>query len=217
MSVLRLVQGSNSDGSINTIESAKIQNAVGNKRIQADLEVDNIHYQRNTNSIDDITPGVTYQLQGVSDSPITITVSGDTSKAIDAIAHMVVEYNKTVKLLDPPKLTDDEKKYLEPVTDAERSSLTYEELLNRLDKYKTYNKNETIRRDSNLQLMQDQLRNAIFTQVSNISDTVNSLASIGINSGEAGKPLNTDYQSVLVADSTDFDEIKSRPGEPTRP
>ena len=209
LAALHLTQGSNGNGTIRNVENPKSQSNVGNKRMQADIEVDNIHYLRNSNFVDDITPGVTYQLQGVSDSPVTISITGDTEKAIDAIAHMVVEYNKTVKLLNPAALTTDEKKYLEPITDDERSKLTYEELVQRLDKYNTYNKNETIRRDSNIQMLQDQLRNIIFTRVANISDTLNSLSSLGITTGDPGAPINADYQGVLVADSTDFDEIKS--------
>ncbi|HUU29305.1 MAG TPA: flagellar filament capping protein FliD [archaeon] len=205
---LRITGGANSDGTINNVESIKVRSTVGNQRTQADFEVDNIRYTRNSNSIDDVTPGLTYELVGVSETPVTISVTGDTEKAVDAIARFVVEYNKTLKLINPPRLETSERKYLEPITDEERSKLSYEELLDRLDKYETYNKNETIRRESNIQLLEGQLRTAIFSQVNISGSTLTSLADLGISSGPPGAPLTTNYEGVLVADSTDFDEIK---------
>ena len=207
LKVLRITAGANGDGSIANMESAKSQTTVGSQRKTAELMVDNILYSRNTNTIDDITPGVTYELLGVSESPVTVTVSGDTDRAVESIARFVTEYNKTIKMLNPERLNASERKFLEPITDEERATLTFEELLERLDKFETYNKSETIRRDSHLQLLQGQLRNSIFTQVDIAGSNLTSIANLGISSGEPGSPLTENYEGVLVADSVEYDEI----------
>jgi len=208
LNVLRITGGSDSDGSIKNVESPQAQTTVGNKRVQAILEVDNTTDTRNTNNIDDITPGVTYELLGVSESPVSITISSDTEKAVDAIARFVTEYNKTVNLLNPPRTNASDRKYLQPLTDEERATLTLDELLDRLDKFETLNKNEAILRESNLQILESQIQTSVFSQVDITGSTLTNLAELGITTGEPGAPLTTNYQGVLVADSTDFDEIK---------
>ena len=207
LTVLRITAGASGDGSISNVESAKSQATVGSQRKTAELTVDNISYSRNTNTIDNITPGVTYELLGVTESPVTVTISGDTDRAVESIARFVTEYNKTIKMLNPERLNASERKFLEPITDGERATLTFNELIDRLDKFETYNKNETIRRDSTLQLLQTQLRTSVFTQVDIPGSNLTSIANLGISSGNPGSPLTQNYEGVLVADSVEYDKI----------
>ena len=207
LQVLRITGGATSDGSVASVESSKTQNIVGSDRKTAEVVVDNVHYSRNTNTIDDISPALTYKLQGETTSPITVTVSGDSEKALAAIANWVVEYNKTIKLLNPGTLQDSDKPNLKPVTDAERTSLTFNELVDRLDNFTQLNKDETIRHDGNFRILETQLRDGAFKTVKIPGSTLTSLADIGITSGSVGSPLTQDYQGVLVADSTDHDTI----------
>ncbi len=207
--VLRLLQGATADGSISSVESPKAKNDVGQARQEAQVQVDGINYTRKTNTIDDITSGMTYELLGTSDNMVTLTVQGDSEKAIDAIAQFIVEYNKTIKLLSPDTVSNEDKKYLEPITDEERSSLTYTELVDRIDKYETLNKSEAIRKESNFKILLNQIQSIIGSRVQINGSTLQSLADLGINSGEAGSPLTEDYSGVLVADSTDLDTIKA--------
>jgi len=209
ITALRITGGSNADGSVKAAESLVVKNNVGNQRREADIEVDNIRYSRKTNSIDDITPGLTYELLGVSESSVTLTVSGDSDKAVNALARWVTEYNKTVKLLSPERVVSTDRKYLESLTDEERSTLTFEELLDRIEKFETTNKSEAIRRDSSIQRLLSELQTDVVTPVSDLSGNIKSLLDIGISSGDAGAPLSASLQGVLVADSTDFEEIKA--------
>ena len=204
---LRIIGGSNEDGSIKVAESTRKKNEVGSERQEAIFEIDGIEYNRNTNSIDDITPGVTYELLGETTGTVNLTVTGDKDKALDALANWVVEYNKTVKMMDPESVTGDDRDKLEPITDEERNSLSYQELLTRLEDYESLNKSEFIRKDSSLQMLMNSIRNEIVSTLPGLTSGISSLGDIGINSGEAGSPLNDDYQGVLVLDSIDYDEI----------
>ncbi|MCE5272254.1 flagellar filament capping protein FliD [bacterium] len=209
LTVLRLLQGATGEGSVSSVESPKAKNNVGQARQEARVEVDGIVYTRKTNTIDDITSGMTYELLGTSSNTVTLTVEGDTEKAVDAIAQFIVEYNKTIKLLSPEAVSDEDKKYLEPVSDSERSSLTYTELIDRLDKYESLNKSEAIRKESNFKILLNQIQSIIGSRVQINGSTLQSLSDLGINSGDAGNPLTKDYTGVLVADSTDLDTIKA--------
>jgi flagellar capping protein FliD len=207
LEVLRITGGANADSSITSTERRTSANNVGSERKTAELKVDNVQYTRNTNSIDDITSGLTYDLRGVSDSPVTISVVGDTEKPLEQIAQWVTEYNKTIKLLDPEALEKEEQQFLTPLTDEQRSNMTYDELINHLDKFDLYNKQEIIRKESNFRILKDQMRSAVFNQVDIPGSNIRSIADLGIGTGSAGSPLTSDYQGVLVADSTDYDEI----------
>lgn len=204
---LRIIGGSNEDGSVKAAESTRKKNEVGSARKEAIFEVDGIQYNRNTNSIDDITPGVTYELLGETDGTVNLTVTGDKEKALDALANWIVEYNKTVKMMDPEAVTGDDRDKLEPITDDERNNLSYQELITRLEDYETLNKSEFIRKDSSLQQLMNTMRNEIVSTLPGLASGITSVGDIGINSGEAGSPLNDNYQGVLVLDSTDYDEI----------
>jgi flagellar capping protein FliD len=208
ISTLRIIGGSNADGSIKAAESSRVKNNIGSARTEAELEVDGISYTRNTNSIDDITPGVTYELLGISDSAVNLTVSGDTDKAIDAIARWVTEYNTTIKMLDPERITSTDRKNLEPVTAEEEDELTYNQLVDRYEKYETLNKSEAIRKDTGIRRLLIRMQTDIITPVTDLSSAINSLMDIGISSGAPGAPLTENYEGVLVADSTDYEEIK---------
>jgi len=209
IAALRITGGANADGSIKAAESPRIKNNVGSERRQAEIEIDGLQYTRNTNTIDDITPGLTYQLLGVTEAPVTLTVSGNTDKAIDALASWVTEYNKTLKMLTPERISSTERKNLEPLTDEERNTLSFEELIERLDKFETLNKNEVIRRDSSIQRLMNQMQTNVISPIPDLSGEITSLVDIGISSGEPGAPLTQNLMGVLVLDSTDYEEIKT--------
>ena len=134
-------------------------------------------------------------------------MTGDSEKAIQAIATWVAEYNKTIELLSPEYLDDGQKDYLDPISDDERSSMTYDELTERLELYEQYNKQETIRKDSNFRSLLHKLRTSVFTQVSIPDSTLQSIVDLGIGTGEAGNPISDNYNGKIVMDSTDADEI----------
>ncbi|MEA2064025.1 MAG: flagellar filament capping protein FliD [Gemmatimonadota bacterium] len=208
ISALRITGGSTADGSIKGAESIQAKNTVGTERQQASFEVDGFSYTRNTNTVNDITPGITYELMGVSSGSVNITVSGDAQKSLDALASWISQYNKTILMLNPEPVASQDKYLLEPLTASERSSSTYEELIDRLDKYESLNKSEAIRKDSGMQRILNQLQSDTVTPVEGLEGKYTTLASLGINSGSPGAPLRKDYLGVLVADSTDFDVIR---------
>ncbi|MBW7995110.1 MAG: hypothetical protein FVQ81_00780 [Candidatus Glassbacteria bacterium] len=207
LEVLRITGGANSDGSVASTERRSSVNNVGNERKTAILEVNNISYTRNSNSIDDITAGITYELRGTSDSPVTVSVTGDTEKPLEAIARWVTEYNKTVKLLNPDILETSEREFLVPLTTEERNTLSFDELLERLEKFDQYNKQEAIRRESNFRILQDQIRSTVFNQMDIPGSDIRSIADLGITTGATGAPLSRNYEGVLVADSVDYEVI----------
>ncbi|WP_313468924.1 flagellar filament capping protein FliD [Carnobacterium sp.] len=67
----------------------------------AELVVDGITIERNTNNIEDVIEGVTLTLKGISETekPMTVTVAEDTDKTIKAIQSVVDQYNSVLSFV----------------------------------------------------------------------------------------------------------------------
>jgi len=68
-------------------------NAVSTSR-DAIISMEGIEITRSSNSIDDLVPGVTLNLRGVSERPVEIKISGNTAAVKDAIIAFVGNYNR---------------------------------------------------------------------------------------------------------------------------
>jgi len=71
------------------------QNAVSSAR-DAIITMEGIDIIRPTNNIDDVIPGVTLNIKGVSDRPVEVKISGDTEKVKESIISFVGNYNRLV-------------------------------------------------------------------------------------------------------------------------
>ncbi len=142
-------------------------------------------YDRSTNNISDILPGVTLDLYSSSSTPVTLTISQDTSKAMDAIQKFVDSFNKIVNWINtqynqqPPKETQN----------ASGSSTTQGALYHN-------------------QMIEDvlsKMKTMVYQLVPGLSK-YNSLPSIGINTGSVGSGW---YQTMVGTISLDKDKLKA--------
>ena len=72
------------------------QNAVANAR-NALLEVEGIVVERESNSIDDVIPGVTLELRGASDKEIEVRVEPDIELVKESLIEWVARYNQIIR------------------------------------------------------------------------------------------------------------------------
>ena len=177
---------------------------VGSERATAQFTVDGINYTRNTNIVDDVIPGVEFTLLAVSDDPVSITVANDEDRALEAIAEFVASYNESIILLNPDPLTDDEREFLEPLSDQERATLTFTEIDERelaraaLEQRDIFFRNGTVRRAIT------QLRRDVFDPIQGATPDFSALNQLGIET--ATNALGQDT-GLLVTDSTNVEEI----------
>ena len=76
-----------------TSDGLKPQNAISNAR-DAIITLEGIEISRPSNNIDDVIPGLTLNVKGVSDRPVELKISGDTEKVKEAIISFVGNYNR---------------------------------------------------------------------------------------------------------------------------
>ena len=141
-------------------------------------------YSRSTNSISDVLPGVTFTLHSSSSTPITLTVSQDTSKATDAVQKFVDSFNKIVNWIN-------EQYNQQPLKDTKNvsGSATQGALYH----------NEVI--DSVLSKM----KSMVYQVVDGLSK-YNSLPSVGISTGSVGSGW---YQTMIGTLSFDKDKFEA--------
>jgi len=76
-----------------TTGGLKPQNALSSAR-DAIITMEGIEISRPSNNIDDVIPGLTLNVKGVSDRPVELKVSGDTERVKEAIISFVGNYNR---------------------------------------------------------------------------------------------------------------------------
>lgn len=124
--------------------------------------------------------GLTLNLVGVSDSPVTISVSNDTSAVYDMIKDFVNQYNSILADLNKYYHASSAKGY-DPLTDEQKDAMSDDEI----EKWETKIKDALLRRDGVLGGVIDTMRNSMtnFTVKASNGKTY-SLANLGITTGK---------------------------------
>jgi len=178
---------------------------VGEAGQEALFTLDGVAYSRRSNTVSDAAGGITLNLLGVTDQPVTLEVAVDTEPALRALARWLSAWNQAVVTLNPDPLTPDEREYLEPLTDDQRATMTAAEIDAYTANYWAYNAREMLRADSALQRLYQQMRACLVSPLRGAA--LNTLAALGLStttgSSLAGK-------GRLVADTSDEDTLYQR-------
>ena len=183
---------------------------IGSSRVRAEFTLDGQTYLRDTNTVNDALTDVTLTIKGTSSDPIAVDISSDTSKATAAIASFVQSYNELQEILSADPLTEDDRDYLNPLTEAQRTKLTFDEI----DTYEMLRQDLSVQdflnRSSTLSRLDSSMRLNLLTPIRSIADdAIKTLADLGINTGDVGLGIDLARSPFLVTDSTDYDTILS--------
>ncbi len=142
-------------------------------------------YTRSTNQISDVIPGTTLNLYAASSTPVTLTISQDTSKAMKAVEDFVDSFNNIVNWINkqydqaPPKNTQNTSG-----SATKQGALYHNEMI------------ETVL---------SRMKSMVYQLVPGLSK-YNSLPSVGITTGSVGSGW---YQTMIGTLSLDKDKFKS--------
>lgn len=181
---------------------------IGSSRVKAEFTIDGQTYIRDTNTVSDVLSEVTLTIKGPSSDPIAVDIANDTSKALAAITSFVQTYNELQEILAVSPLDEDERDYLRPLSDSQRSQLTFDEI----DAYDSLREELSIQdmlyRSSTLSRLDSSLRLKLITPIQSVADdAISALADLGIDTGDVGFGVDLATSSFLVTDSTDYDQI----------
>ncbi len=157
-----------------------------NAQVEVSLDAGNTWttYTRSTNQISDVIPGTTLNLYATSTTPVTLTISQDTSKATKAVESFVDSFNKIVNWINqqyqqaPPKNTQNAS-----------GSATLQGALYHNDM---------------IENVLSKMKSMVYQQVEGLSK-YNSLPSVGITTGSVGSGW---YQTMIGTLSFDKDKFQ---------
>lgn len=155
----------------------------------AEFTLDDVPLTQANNSFS--ISGVTYNLTGVSATPVNISVTNDTDKAVASLQSLVDSYNKILADING-KMNETRYKDFPPLTDAQKSAMKETDIT----AWELKAKSGMLHNDSTLASLVNSMRSAFSNPVTGSTPPYNSGSSIGITTGnytEGGKLyLNTD-------------------------
>lgn len=146
------------------------------------IDGEDIQYSGNNISFN----GLNLTIKQVTDSPVTIECSKDTSKALDIIVSFVEDYNKLIEDLNKRIHQDATYKKYPPLTDAQEDEMTDKEI----EKWTEKSKTGLLSNDSDISRFLREMRTAIYSK---IGDTP-LLSDIGISASSTW----TDYGKLVI-------------------
>lgn len=144
----------------------------------AKFTLNGLETERNSNTF--TFNGVTFTLKdkidpSAGDVPVTISVTNDTTKALDNIKEFVNSYNELIDKIQG-KLKEERYKDYTPLTDEQREALSDKEI----EKWEEKSKSGMLRNDQNLRSLLDKLRMDFYTPLANTDSEFKQLSAIGI-------------------------------------
>lgn len=146
----------------------------------ANLTVDGVTVTRSTNTVSDVVQGVTLNLHKAdSSTTVTAQVSRDVATISESIGEVITAYNSVIDFINNQNLLDEQ---------SESAGI--------------------LQGDSTLLNVRSSLVNIITSAITGISDDINALSIVGINSNRDGK-LSLNSTTFKNALSSDFDEVRN--------
>ncbi|MCD6218645.1 flagellar filament capping protein FliD [bacterium] len=199
--------------SVRLTDTPSASNEIGTERQNSEVVIDGTTYYRNSNSINDIISDVSFDLKAVTSTPISMDITVDTDRGIDAIAEFVVQYNTMMQLINVKSLNSDEREKMDPLTDEDYNTMTLYDIDNYESNRQSYRERDVIFNESTIRRMNYSLRNMLFNPVKSLSGDISTIADIGINSGIFNAGLEESKTPFLVEDSTDIEVITQKLNE----
>ncbi|GAB6927544.1 flagellar hook-associated protein 2 [Paenibacillus sp. JCM 10914] len=145
--------------------------------------------------------GVRFDLKGVSNTTVSVTVAKDTSNIVDQIKSFVEQYNSLVDLVNDKTKSTPNRNYT-PLTDEQKESMSEKQI----DLWESKAKSGLLYRDDILQETLSALHSALVNNVSGLKDEMNSLSDIGITFKKYTTGLKTTELGKLEIDETKLNE-----------
>lgn len=167
----------------------------------AQVNLDGVDITRSSNTF--TVSGITYNISkvttdGITDRPVSVSVSQDVDAVYNRIKGFVDEYNKMIDTLNT-KLSEDHDRNYSPLTDDQKAAMKDTDI----EAWEKKAKAGLLRSDSILENITNKMRQAIYSDINGVTG---GLYSIGIKTG------TWDQKGKLVIDETKLkDAIRNQP------
>jgi flagellar capping protein FliD len=181
---------------------------VGTKRERASFNFDGVDYVRDTNTITDLIPNATINLRGPTDSYETITITADVELMKNRLADFIQAYNELVDFINPPPLTPDDEKKMQPLSDKDAANMTVEEIEDYNAERERLLHQKAVLETGYFKNLYEKIQ-SLTVLPAGTSSMYESLSALGITTGELGETAHdiTQRRGKLLVDSVDRDKI----------
>ncbi len=165
------------------------------------LKINDCDVVRSTNSF--TIDGITYNLTGKTNEPVTFTVNRNIEDTVDRIKGFVTAYNELVDSLQT-KVGEKVYRGFPPLSDTQREAMNDKEI----ELWEEKAKSGMLRGDPYISSLLSSLRSALYTTV---EGTGMSLSDIGLNTGiySDGAKITIDENKLRSAIAADPEKVKS--------
>ena len=143
------------------------EQTIGSEGTKAEFTLNGTKYTRDTNEVNDIVPGMTFNIN--STGTTVFNVKTDTDKAVKAVAEFASKYNTLINALNPTEIAyndDLRSNYSEPLTDDKKATMSEDEIKKYQENYEKITYYDLISKSSEIRTLKTGIR-------ANLSSTVN--------------------------------------------
>lgn len=153
--------------SIGLVYHQQTEQIIGSEGKDAVFTLNGTKYTRDTNEVNDIVPGMTFNIN--STGTTVFNVKTDTDKAVKAVAEFASKYNTLINALNPTEIAyndDLRSNYSEPLTDDKKATMSEDEIKKYQENYEKITYYDLISKSSEIRSLKTGIR-------ANLSSTVN--------------------------------------------
>ena len=190
-----------------SVTSTQSAQEVGIRGQDLKIKLNGQEYTRTSNRVDDLINEVVINFNSLTEKVENFTIQNDTDTTLKEISKFIAAYNKVAYLLNPERLTEDEKKYLEKLSDEDKADMTYSAIEEYEANYNMYTKIDIISKDPTMKSLYAKFKEVTLATINGTDGGYDSLASINIQSRNYTTGLDDYKKGLLFMDSVDEDEI----------
>ena len=194
------------------------EQTIGSEGTDAVFTLNGTKYTRDTNEIDDIVSGMTFNIS--STGTTVFTVKTDTDKAVKAVAEFASKYNTLINALNPTEIpyNDDlRSNYSEPLTDEKKATMSEDEIKTYQENYEKIAYYDIISKSSEIRSLKTGIRANLSSIINSDNSTYKTIFDVGfVIAGSDTRDTAVTKLGLLFDISTDPAELETYIKENTK-
>lgn len=197
--------------SIGLVYHQQTEQIIGSEGKDAVFTLNGTKYTRDTNEVNDIVPGMTFNIN--STGTTVFNVKTDTDKAVKAVAEFASKYNTLINALNPTEIAyndDLRSNYSEPLTDDKKATMSEDEIKKYQENYEKITYYDLISKSSEIRSLKTGIRANLSSTVNTDNSKYHTIFDVGfVIAGSGTRNTEVTKLGLLFDVSTDPAELET--------
>lgn len=197
--------------SIGLVYHQQTEHIIGSEGKDAVFTLNGTKYTRDTNEVNDIVPGMTFNIN--STGTTVFNVKTDTDKAVKAVAEFASKYNTLINALNPTEIAyndDLRSNYSEPLTDDKKATMSEDEIKKYQENYEKITYYDLISKSSEIRSLKTGIRANLSSTVNTDNSKYHTIFDVGfVIAGSGTRNTEVTKLGLLFDVSTDPAELET--------